>query len=69
MKTFGQHILTEAFTKQHYEAIADAIKDAYLGGDPDLEEAFHNFAKTLAIVFMNDNRLFNKAKFFAQCGW
>lgn len=70
MKTFKQHVLTEAFTKQHYTAIAKTIHNAYVVAEAggNAEDAIDDIAKNLAIIFANDNPRFDKGFFLNACG-
>ena len=65
--------LHEAFTRQHYEAIAAAIDDTLAiieeqGGSHDAIRAVSGLARQLAVIFKNDNRLFDERRFLQACG-
>lgn len=71
MKTFRQHCLTEAFTRQHYEALAKLIKEL---GDAMVETSAQDkqleaFAEKLAELFKQDNPRFDKGFFLSKCGF
>lgn len=71
MKTFKQHVLTEAFTRQHYEMIAGELKWALdqsrrLNSDP--EAVVESLAKSLADIFKKDNPRFDMGFFLTRCG-
>jgi hypothetical protein len=68
MKTFQQYVLGEAFTRQHYIAIADVIAKEIDKADPATEDALIRVAETLATMFKNDNPRFDKGLFLAKCG-
>jgi hypothetical protein len=73
MKTFKQHVLTEAFTKQHYVAIAKILKDASdtaykVSDDSTASELIDGIAQKLASVFAQDNPRFDKGFFLNACG-
>lgn len=66
-----QEFITEAFTKQHYEAIADEVKtlvDLFEDNSGDID-AVQAFAERLATVFKNDNPRFDKQRFLKACGF
>ena len=71
MKSFKQHVLTEAFTRQHYELLAKLIKEL---GDGLVEtkaqdDQLEAFAEKLADLFKQDNPRFDKGFFLAKCGY
>lgn len=70
MKTFKQHILNEAFTRQHYEAIAKLIHDEAVRhyGDVNVEDALYTVAKALSNLFKEDNPRFDPGAFMTKCG-
>ena len=68
MKSFKQHILTEAFTRQHYEAIADVIRHEIENAGPETEDALIRVAEKLATMFKNDNPRFDAGRFIARAG-
>lgn len=70
MKTFRQHQINEAFTKQHYQKIAKVIHDeaATHYGDPGVEDALGRVANALAEMFKDDNPRFDKGYFLTACG-
>jgi hypothetical protein len=75
MKTFKQHTLTEAFTRQHYIAIAKIIADArqaksHTGVDigDGIDEACDTIAVALANMFAIDNPAFDKGRFLTAAG-
>lgn len=57
-----EDVLTEAFTKQHYIAIAAII--AKHKGQKDARE----IANDLADLFANDNSAFRREQFLKACG-
>jgi hypothetical protein len=67
--------LTEAFTKQHYIAIAKVIANLRPrngnSNEPEDIRADHvldEVATKLADIFQQDNRLFDKGRFLSACG-
>ena len=69
MKTFKQYALTEAFTKQHYIAVAKAIQEvAKEMDDAAAESALSRLAMRLADIFKDDNPRFDKGYFLTACG-
>ena len=59
------------FTKQHYKAIAEIIKDEKdnWGSNPtQVHIAIAEIAKDLAAYFAKDNPHFDRQKFLAACG-
>lgn len=66
--------INEAFTRRHYEIIAELINDTLAdveeatGGNKDAIDAIQELATRLATVFANDNRLFDKGRFLRACG-
>ena len=61
--------LNEAFTRQHYEALAKAIKTAYEKVDGVIaEQAIETLANDLAEIFVKDNSRFDKGFFLSKCG-
>jgi hypothetical protein len=70
MRTFKQNVLQEAFTRQHYEAVAKLIQT--LGkkydGDEGAEAVLHDVAVSLAAIFAEDNSRFDKGFFLTKCG-
>ena len=54
-------VLTEAFTKQHYKAIAEILKAHK--DDP------REVAASLAMMFKNDNPTFDTRRFLEAAGW
>ena len=74
MRTFKQHCLTEAFTRQHYEKIAELINDTLAdvekesNGNRGAIEAVENLAEKLAAMFKNDNPRFDTGIFLRKCG-
>ena len=82
MKSFAQHTqrivkqehLTEAFTRQHYVAIAEEIDNCLAeveeatDGNEKAIDAVATMAKRLATMFKNDNPQFDKNRFLSACG-
>lgn len=75
MKSFAQHTgrttpqpLTEAFSRQHYEAIAKVIKNQLVVADENTVTAVENIANALANIFAQDNYRFDKGFFLNKCG-
>jgi len=70
--------LSEAFTRQHYVAIAEVINDTLASIEEEQDRngtkgghiiaAVEELAKKLATIFANDNRLFDKGLFLSKCG-
>lgn len=65
--------LQEAFTRQHYEAIAaviskatDEVLDAERNSD-DPQDAIERLANRLADIFAKDNPRFDKGFFLSKC--
>jgi len=63
-------MLGEAFTRQHYEAIARVIHDEAVRhyGDPGVEDALYTVAKALSNLFKDDNPRFDPGAFITKCG-
>lgn len=71
--------IMEAFTRQHFEAIANIIKDndwSKLGQTSQSDEraqaahqVLRNVADDLADLFKQDNAQFDKARFMKACGF
>lgn len=70
MKTFKQHAISEAFTRQHYVTIAKIIKDEIdiSESEPHTQERIGRLAEKLAKVFKADNPNFNENQFLNACG-
>ena len=68
MKSFKQHVLTEAFTKQHYEAIAKIIATHVKRADGQTLLVLNTIANDMADVFSDDNSRFDKGFFLNKCG-
>jgi len=62
--------INEAFTRQHYEAIARVIHDEAVRhyGDPGVEDALYTVAKALSNLFKDDNPRFDPGAFITKCG-
>ena len=65
----NEEFVSEAFTRQHYEAIAKILRD-YGTGDDSLhpEEFVDKIANKLADFFKQDNPRFDKGFFLSKCG-
>jgi len=63
-----------AFTKRHYEVIAELINDTFADveeatdGNKAALDALRELAQRMATVFANDNRMFDKHRFLRACG-
>lgn len=74
MKSFKQHTLSEAFTRQHYVAIAELIDETLerieetTNGNDKAIDAVAQLGKSLATMFKNDNPNFDKQRFLSACG-
>ena len=68
MKTFKQHVLTEAFTRQHYEAVARILKARRVNASGESELILNTIANDLADLFKDDNPRFDKGFFLNKCG-
>jgi hypothetical protein len=65
-----QTTVTPAFTRRHYQQIADAIDGARAGFDHDGACRFgvEYVAEALSALFAEDNPRFNRQRFMAACG-
>lgn len=68
MKTFKQHALTEAFTRQHYNAVAKIIANHMKHADGATEIVLNTIANDMADLFKDDNPRFDKGYFLTACG-
>jgi hypothetical protein len=68
MRTFKQDCLREAFTRQHYEAIAKIIATHVKRADGQTLIVLNTIANDLADVFRDDNSRFDKGFFLNKCG-
>ena len=62
----GGQVINEAFTKQHYIAIAKIIKDAADTGEVNTAE---KIANKLADLFASDNSQFRREQFLNACSF
>ena len=59
--------MSAMFNKRHYEAIAQALQDAYPKGDMVLVRPWWNVFEKLADTFTRDNPKFSRARFMSAC--